>query len=172
MKRWWIPVIVVLVVIGGFFALRSLRQNQGEAAAANLQTEPLQTGPLTATVGATGIVRSNQSALLSFKTNGTVEAVQARLGQVVREGDVLATLKQTSLSAQIVLAEVDLVSAQRALNDLMNSDQARAAAMLALAQAEDALEDAQYTISRSPAGQPGQPEHDRQCPRQPRPGRR
>jgi HlyD family secretion protein len=146
MKRWWIPVIVVLVVVGGFFVLRSLRQNQGEAAAANLQTEPVQAGPLTATVGATGIVRSNQSALLSFKTNGTVEAVQAKLGQVVQAGDVLATLKQTSLSAQIVLAEVDLVSAQRALDDLTHSEQARAAAMLALAQAEDALEDAQYTI--------------------------
>jgi HlyD family secretion protein len=146
MKRWWIPVIVVLVFIGGFFVLRSLRQNQGEAATANLQTEPVQAGPLTATVGATGIVRSNQSALLSFKTNGTVEAVQAALGQVVQAGDMLATLKQTSLSAQIVLAEVDLVSAQRALDDLMNSDQARAAAMLNLAQAEDALEDAQYTI--------------------------
>ena len=146
MKRWWIPVIVVLVIIGGFFTMRSLRKNRGEAAAANLQTEPVQSGPLTATVGATGIVRSNQSALLSFKTNGTVEAVQATLGQVVQAGDVLATLKQTSLSAQIVLAEVDLVSAQRALEDLLNSEQARAAAMLALAQAEDALEDAQYTF--------------------------
>ncbi len=146
MKRWWIPVIVVLVVIVGFFALRTLRQNQGDAAAANLQTEPVQAGPLTATVGATGVVRSNQSALLTFKTNGTVEAVQAVLGQVVQAGDVLATFKQTSLSAQIVLAEVDLVSAQRALDDLLESDQARAAAMLALAQAEDALENAQYTF--------------------------
>jgi len=146
MRRWWILIIVVFIVVGGFFALRALRQNGGQAAAAAMQTEPVQAGPLTATVGATGIVRSNQSALLTFKTNGTVEFVYSGLGQVVEEGKLLATLKQTSLSAQIVLAEADLVNAQRALEDLMTSDQARAAAMLALAQAEDALENVQYTF--------------------------
>ncbi len=146
MRRWWILIIVVFIVVGGFFALRALRQNGGQAAAAAMQTEPVQAGPLTATVGATGIVRSNQSALLTFKTNGTVEFVYSGLGQVVEEGELLATLKQTSLSAQIVLAEADLVNAQRALEDLMTSDQARAAAMLALAQAEDALENVQYTF--------------------------
>lgn len=146
MRRWWIWLIAVLVVVGGLLALQALRQNRVQAADAAMQVETVQAGPLTATVGATGTVRSNQSALLAFKTNGTVEFVRAALGQVVEEGNVLAVLKQTSLSAQIILAEADLVSAQRALDDLLNSDQARAAAQLALAQAEDNLENVQYTL--------------------------
>jgi len=147
MKRWWIIVIVIVVLVGGFFGLRALRGGQADSTAANLQTEPIQRAELTASVGATGTVRSNQSTQLGFGTSGTVEQVRPQLGDTVRAGDVLATLQSTSLSAQIIMAEADLVSAQRALEDLLHSDQARAAAQLALAQAQDALHNAQYTLT-------------------------
>jgi HlyD family secretion protein len=44
------------------------------------------------------------------------------------------------------LAEADLVAADRALEDLLESQQVKASAQLALAQAEDALEDAEYRL--------------------------
>jgi HlyD family secretion protein len=110
----------------------------------NLQTEIIAKGDLTATVGATGSVRSNQTALLSFQTSGTVDFVHQGVSERVSEGEVLATLKRSSLSSQIILAEAELVSAKRALEDLLDSRQASAAAQLALAQAKDALENAEY----------------------------
>jgi HlyD family secretion protein len=152
MKRWWILALVLVVIVAGFFGIRAYRRGQAGAANTTLQTEPIQRAELTASVGATGTVRSNQSVLLVFETNGTVEFVHRGLGAKVSAGEVLASLQKTSLSAQIILAEADRVNAQRALDDLLASDRARAAAQLALAQAQDALDKAQYTLTVRQAG--------------------
>lgn len=147
MKRWWIIGAVIAVIVVGFFAFRAYSQAQVEQAVADMQTETVRMGPLTATVGATGIVRANQSATLAFQTSGTVEIVNVSLGERVSADQILATLDRKSLSSQIILAEADLVAAQRALDDLLESKQAQAAAQVALAQAEDALEDAEYILT-------------------------
>lgn len=147
MRRWWIIALVLVVLVAGFVGLRAYRSRQAEAGNASLQTEPIRRGELTASVGATGVVRSNQSAVLAFETNGTVAYVHQGLGDLVAAGELLASLENTSLSAQIIMAEADLVNAQRALEDLLASDKARAAAQQALAQARDALDKAQYTLT-------------------------
>jgi HlyD family secretion protein len=144
MKRWVIILIVAGVLVVGFFGVQAYRQSQARQSVEDLQTEIIVKGDLTATVGATGSVRSNQTAQLSFQTSGIVDFVYQGLGERVSEGEVLATLKRSSLSSQIILAESELVSAKRALEDLQDSKQTSAAAQLALAQAQDALEDAEY----------------------------
>ncbi len=144
MKRWVIILIVAGALVAGYFGVQAYRQAQAQMSIEDLQTEIINKGDLTATVGATGSVRSNQTALLSFQTSGTVDFVYTELGERVSEGVVLAALKRSSLSSQIILAEAELVSAKRALEDLQDSTQASAAAQLALAQAVDVLEDAEY----------------------------
>jgi len=144
MKRWVIILIVVGVLVAGYFGVQAYRQSQARQSIEDLQTEIIAKGDLTATVGATGSVRSNQTALLGFQTSGTVDFVHESLGERVSVGEVLATLKMSSLSSQIILAEAELVSAERALEDLLYSRQASAAAQLALAQAVETLEDAEY----------------------------
>ena len=66
-------------------------------------------------------------------------------------GDVLALLNKTSLSQNIILAEADLVSAQKSLDDLKTSKLAAANAELALVNAqkdyEDRLQDREYLNS-------------------------
>jgi HlyD family secretion protein len=113
-------------------------------------TVPAEIGDLTATVGATGTVRANQLADLTFKTNGTVDEVLVEVGDTVHQGDRLAVLSDGSLPATVLLARADLVSAQRALDDVLHSRAAAAEAQLALADATDALEDAQrdYTVNQ------------------------
>ena len=147
MKRWVIILIVAGVLVAGVFGVQAYRQSQARQSIEDLQTEIIAKGDLTATVGATGSVRSNQTALLTFQTSGIVDFVHQSLGERVSAGEVLATLRRTSLSSQIILAEAELVSAKRALDDLLESDQASAAAQLALAQAEDLLKDAIYTLT-------------------------
>jgi HlyD family secretion protein len=145
MRRWIRIIIVVVVLVGGFIGYQVFRQSRAQSSIlSELQTVAAEIGPLTATVGATGTVRANQSTILTFQTSGTVETVMAALGDHVQEAEILATLAQTSLPAQVVLAEADLVSAKRALEDLLNSDAERASAQKALADAQDALKDAEY----------------------------
>ena len=147
MKRWWIIAVVIVVAVIGFFAFRALSQKQREQAQVDFQSELVRMGPLTAMVGATGVVRANQSATLSFQTSGTVEVVNVKQGDMVRVDQVLATLDRKTLSSQIILAEADLVNSQRALEDLLVSQQTQASAQLAFAQAEDALRVANYTLT-------------------------
>jgi len=147
MKRWYVVVALLVVVVVAFFAVRRLGGGQAASNLAQLQTVQTARGKLTATVGATGTVRPNQSAVLTFGTSGTVDAVYGEVGEQVEAGQVLATLGETSLPAQVILARSDLVAATRALEDLLKSDSARAEAQLALAQAEKALKDANYRRS-------------------------
>ena len=63
-KRVWIIIAVVLVLaVGAFFILRTKSQNTDGSEYETVKTER---GNLTAMVGATGTVRSNQNALLSW----------------------------------------------------------------------------------------------------------
>ena len=79
----------------------------------------LARGDLTATIGATGSVRANQSADLLWLTTGTVDKVNVEVGDQVNKGDILADLLQTSLPQNVILAQTDLVSAQQALTNLL-----------------------------------------------------
>jgi len=112
------------------------------------QTETVSRGTLTASVGATGTVRAGQTALVTWQTGGRVEAVNVTIGQVVVQDEILASLAQTSLSQNIILAEADLVSAQKNLDDLLNSTLAKAKAEQSLANALQALEDAQADVDK------------------------
>jgi HlyD family secretion protein len=70
----------------------------------------------------------------------------------VQKGEVLARLEQTSLPQSVILAQSDLVDAQEALDDLLNSRLAQANALIALEEAEQALEDLDnYDVNYSQA---------------------
>ena len=137
-KKIIIPVAMILVIAGLFLVFRP----KGEGQTGQFQTATVERGNLTATVGATGTVRSRQTATLVWQTTGTVEKVNVQIGDKVKAGDVLASLSKTSLSQNLILAEADLVSAQKALDDLLNSDTARAQAWITLRDAKDAYEKA------------------------------
>jgi HlyD family secretion protein len=134
-------VALVILAVLGLGALRRGR-NGGEG---GFDTVAVERGDLTAIVGATGTVRAYQYALLAWETTGTVEDIRVEIGDEVEQDQVLAVLEQSSLPSQILLAQTDLFAAERALEDLLQSDQAQAAAQLALAQAQDALRQAEYT---------------------------
>jgi HlyD family secretion protein len=144
MKRWIIVGgIIILVLVGGYFLVSRFRSQRQAAASADLQTVPAEHGDLTATVGATGIVSANQTAHLAWQTSGTVGNVMAAVGEHVSADQILSTLEQTSLPQNIILAQADLVSSQRALDDLLNSQLQQAGAFQAVEEAQQALEDAQ-----------------------------
>lgn len=142
MKKFLIILVILAVIIGGGYAWFTYRaQKAQEEMMANLQTAEVDYGTLTATIGATGVVHSNQAAQLAWQTSGTVEQVGTQVGDEVNADQVLAALLETSLSQNIILAQADLVSARKALDDLMNSQLQQAQALQAVENARKALED-------------------------------
>jgi HlyD family secretion protein len=131
-------------IVGGFLGFGVYQRRQAEAQQADFETVVTERGTLLATIGATGSVRANQTGQVAFGTSGIVENVFVELGDSVRKGDILADLEQGSLSTQLILAKADLVAAEKALEELYDTDAAIARAQLTLAQAQDALEDAEY----------------------------
>ncbi|MGB2911597.1 MAG: hypothetical protein WBB55_13520, partial [Anaerolineales bacterium] len=70
MKKFILVVVVIIIAVAGWFAYQQYDRQKATQAISDLQTVSASDGDLTATVGATGIVRSNQSALLTWLTSG------------------------------------------------------------------------------------------------------
>jgi len=148
MKRFVIILVVVIILAGGGYAFYRWRaQRQAASTTASFQTAKASHGNLVSTVGATGTVRSNQTADVSWKTSGTVETVNAKVGDKVKTGDVLAKLEQTSLPQTVILAQSDLSTAQKALEDLnTNAETSRVQALQNIATYAQNAKDAQYQL--------------------------
>jgi HlyD family secretion protein len=111
-------------------------------AATQFQTANIARGNLTATIGATGTVRAKQTTVLVWQAAGSVESVGVKVGDEVKTNDVLASLAKTSLPQTVIAAEADLASAQKTLDDLLNSDTAEAQAVIDLRDAQTAYDKA------------------------------
>ena len=136
-RRTWIVAGVAALVV-----LIVIIANSGKEDVVAFQTAPVERGNLVASVGATGSVRAKQSATLIWQASGIVESVNVEVGSRVSRDEVLASLDKASLSQNIILAEADLVSAQKALEELLTSDTSRLEAQKAVDKAEDAYEKA------------------------------
>ena len=149
MKRL-LTIIIILVVVGviAFFGLSALRQRQQEATLSDLQTVIASRGSLTATIGATGMVHANQTAILSWQTSGNIEQISVAAGDTVSADQVLATLQTSSLSQTIILAQADLINAQRALDDLLNDTTSPVQALQAVYSAQQGIRAAERAMDR------------------------
>ncbi|OGO18538.1 MAG: hypothetical protein A2Z14_19195, partial [Chloroflexi bacterium RBG_16_48_8] len=144
MKRWIVPILIVVIIVGTVFGIGVYRRGQSRTLIADLETVEAQRGSLIAMIGASGSVRANQTGQVAFQTTGIIESVLIQIGDKVRKGDMLAKLEQESLSTQLILAKADLILAEKALEELLDTEAEKARAELALAQAQDVLEDAEY----------------------------
>lgn len=144
MKRTFLILIGLIAVVAiaaiAYFVFRPSRTEV--AVPENVENTPLTTLPVSDIVGATGTVTSNQSAILKWKTSGLVGETYVQVGDLAQAGDVLAVLDPASLPPVDILAQADLVVAQRALDDLLESEVQAAKASQAVEAAQQALEDA------------------------------
>jgi len=138
-KRILITLLIVLIGSAAFLFVRST--NAGNAAT-QFQTATVERGNLTATIGATGTVRAKQTAVLIWQAAGTVETVNVKVGDNVPADFVLTYLTKSSLPQSVIMAEADLVDAQKALDDLLKSTTAQAEAVVALREAQEVYEKA------------------------------
>ena len=139
-RSYWIIGIAIVAAVAVLIFVNIQRTRQSAANA--FQTAKIERGELVAIVGATGTVRANQSAVLTWQTSGRVEKILANVDEKVVADEVLVQLSKVTLPQSVILAEADLVQARRALEDLKNSDLTSAQAALTLAQAKQTYEDA------------------------------
>jgi multidrug efflux pump subunit AcrA (membrane-fusion protein) len=142
-KRWWIGFLILMV---------SACSNATEAAPTPLVESTPVTIPATSTGGnvvASGIIVPAEQASLGLATPAQIQAVHVKEGQQVESGQVLITLVgQEVREAAVAAAEMELVNAQHAWRELhLQADQARAQTQLDLANARDALREAEYMNS-------------------------
>lgn len=136
MKKKTILIIAAVVVVIAGALLINHQVQANKQANSQYQTVALEKGDLTAVVGATGTVRSNQSAVLAWKTSGQISSILVDVNDKVSAGQSLAALVESSLPQSVILAQADLVTAQQNLENLKNSTLAQAQAALTLATAQ------------------------------------
>ena len=137
-KSMLIAGILVVALVAGFFGYRTYASNQASNAA-EVQTATVERGSITATLSASGNTRAAQSATIKWETSGKVTGVTLQPGDFVDEDQMLAELEPNTLSTEMIQAKQDLIDAQQALDDLLNST-------LGQAEALQAVEDAQKTL--------------------------
>ena len=97
-------------------------------------------------ISATGVVKPTRWATLSFPGGGLVRELLVERGDQVDEGQVLAQLSSVEQArAALTAAQLENINADQALDDLLeNTELYSAQAQLALANARDALDSAEY----------------------------
>ena len=135
-----IGVIVLAVVALAIIYVFRMRTN----ATSTYQTTTIAYGTLTATIGATGNVHTNQTAVLTWQNTGSIGSVKVKPGDQVKVGDVLGSLLLAPLTQSNL--ESNLVTAQENLAELA-SPEAIANAKLAITTEQSNVINAQYGVN-------------------------
>jgi HlyD family secretion protein len=143
--------IVVLLVVGGVIAFAYFRANAQAPSTSTLQTTTVTRGTISSSVVAAGTINARQSATLNWQAEGNVGTIDVQVGQVVTAGQVLATLSSDAIPQNVISAQADLLAAQQALKDLMNSTTAQAQALQTLQNAQTALNNYQNNFPATQA---------------------
>lgn len=79
------------------------------------RTASIARGTITSTVNATGNIQANDEVKLGFGAAGTIVAVNAKVGERVAKGAVLATLDTAETEVSLAKARLDIKNAEAAL---------------------------------------------------------
>lgn len=140
-------VLAAVAVGAGVGAYASLPGTpDSRAAAGTTRTVPVQRGTVTATVSASGSVRSASTASATFATAGTVTAIDVAVGDHVDKGQTLATVDDTAVRRRLATARANLSAARDALDRAGSSGIDTSNARAAVTQAEADVADAQAAV--------------------------
>ncbi len=111
LKRKTTYAILILLVAGGWWFFAQSR-NKGP----HYETAVVTRGTLRQTVQVTGELKPATRTELAFKNPGTIAAINVKIGDTVKTGDILATLKANDVQFAAKNARAMLAVAQANLN--------------------------------------------------------
>ena len=141
----WLVGVLVLGALGvWFFGVRAQGDQEGNQ---STRSTTVEEGTIQIDVAGTGELEPSAQASLSFAVSGNVGEIAVDVGQRIQQGEELMSLDPATLDPGLLSAEVDLLQARQQLEDITDEDNVQlqlAEARKELAQARDALEDAEY----------------------------
>ena len=125
------------------FVLASCSANGSGNSGSNGGIGIVKSVTITDTIETSGNLSADKLATLKWGTSGVVEKVDVQVGEKVKLNDVLASLRPDSVSSDIATGKSNLATAQRDLQDLLDSNTSLAQAQLNVITAREAVETAQ-----------------------------
>ncbi len=105
LRKIVIIITIILIIIGGCIIF--IRPTPNEASISNntyVRTVVLNKGSLNQTVSTSGTISSNQVSSVSTNLTYPIKTIEVEVGDVVNEGDVIATLDSSEIESQITKA--------------------------------------------------------------------
>jgi HlyD family secretion protein len=140
--RWAGLALLAAMGVAGFVIYRQVGQAAASTEEPTVETAIVRQGDLVIYASGSGTLEAYEEIALGFEGGGTLTEVSVRLGDAVKAGQVLARVDGDEARQQLAQAE-------RTLREL-TSPSAIAAAQLAVADAQEALQEAQrtYTVNQ------------------------
>lgn len=136
--------LMIVILVAGGLGYRAWASSQ-DSDSSEIQTATVSRGELVSTLGSSGNTRTGQSATITWETSGKIGKITLEQGDTVTEDQVLAALDQNTLSNEMIKAKQDLITAQQELDDLLNSKLQQAQALQAVEDAQKALDSLKQT---------------------------
>jgi HlyD family secretion protein len=122
-KGWMALALTAGLVLAGFMGYRYIL---GQNSVPRYRTAPVERGPLTATVAATGNLNAVIMVLVGSQVSGTIKELNADFNTVVHTGQVVARIDPALFEAAVNQARADVDSARSTvLNQDAQVEQAR-----------------------------------------------
>ncbi|HET7377308.1 MAG TPA: HlyD family efflux transporter periplasmic adaptor subunit, partial [Anaerolineae bacterium] len=151
-KRIWIIVgaLVLIVIAVVVFVIKPGSSTAQTISFANSQFGVVRRENISAIVQSSGSLEPNNSLPLNFDTAGTVTQINVKVGDHVKQGDVLAQVDTTTLQLQVAQDQQALLIQQATYSQTVQPDpNAVASAQAALANAQAAYAAAQKLYQSS-----------------------
>jgi HlyD family secretion protein len=141
--RWLFIPLILIIAAGAFFGLRSR-----STTTATTSTATVSQGDLIISVTGSGAVAAARTVELPFQQQGTITAVDVRVGDNVTAGQTLATIDPADLQLQLQQAQADLKSAEAKLSQAQHGS----ATEQDLVSAQASLESAKAQLDQTRQG--------------------
>ena len=124
MKRLlWVIGIVIIFGVATFFYYQGQAQTiNEEAVEESVKTSKVRRGDIIISASGVGAVVTQADIQIGFSTSGVIKEILVNEGDVVKKGDILATLEDDSqLTLDLVTQQINLINEQENYENLLNN---------------------------------------------------
>lgn len=149
MKRRITILVLVVFLLAGAAALYYTRVYLPSKVVPEptISTTKVRSGDISISTSGIGSILPAEKISVGFQMNGIISELNVEVGSKVKAGDVIARIDSLDLQAQQATDELNVLSAQQALDDLFsNLKDEQARAKIDLVKAEKNLAEARYNL--------------------------